>query len=131
MLVVVRAGQLGGFEPPTRDRLTAGLAQFATVTKRIETAQLAGGGWAEYGLQFARPSRARTSSQENAAWTEPAQDRRVVAYMAAQCLGAICGVGLVKAFMKSDFNSLPHWVVGLTVTSSSPNKSLLNTFDVI
>lgn len=26
--------------------------------------------------------------------------------MVAQCLGAICGVGLVKAFMKSPFNSL-------------------------
>ncbi|KAJ4963144.1 hypothetical protein NE237_023083 [Protea cynaroides] len=31
---------------------------------------------------------------------------RAVAYMVAQCLGAICGVGLVKAFMKHDFNSL-------------------------
>ncbi|KVI04054.1 Aquaporin-like protein [Cynara cardunculus var. scolymus] len=29
-----------------------------------------------------------------------------VAYMVAQCLGAICGVGLVKSFMKSPFNSL-------------------------
>ncbi|KAE8703160.1 Aquaporin PIP2-7 [Hibiscus syriacus] len=29
-----------------------------------------------------------------------------VAYMVAQCLGAICGVGLVKAFMKSEYNSL-------------------------
>ncbi|PWA42453.1 Aquaporin-like protein [Artemisia annua] len=31
---------------------------------------------------------------------------RAVAYMVAQCLGAICGVGLVKAFMKSAFNLL-------------------------
>lgn len=30
---------------------------------------------------------------------------RAVAYMVAQCLGAICGVGLVKAFMKHDYNS--------------------------
>lgn len=29
---------------------------------------------------------------------------RAVAYMIAQCLGAICGVGLVKAFMKSFYN---------------------------
>jgi aquaporin PIP len=29
---------------------------------------------------------------------------RAVAYMIAQCLGAICGVGLVKAFMKHDYN---------------------------
>ncbi|KAL5577279.1 hypothetical protein UlMin_018978 [Ulmus minor] len=29
-----------------------------------------------------------------------------VAYMVAQSLGAICGVGLVKAFMKHDYNSL-------------------------
>ncbi|KAL0356570.1 UNVERIFIED_CONTAM: Aquaporin PIP2-7 [Sesamum calycinum] len=31
---------------------------------------------------------------------------RAVAYMVAQSLGAICGVGLVKAFMKSYYNSL-------------------------
>ncbi|CAA6673514.1 unnamed protein product [Spirodela intermedia] len=31
---------------------------------------------------------------------------RAVAYMAAQSLGAICGVGLVKAFMKKPYNSL-------------------------
>ncbi|KAF7142260.1 hypothetical protein RHSIM_Rhsim05G0054800 [Rhododendron simsii] len=31
---------------------------------------------------------------------------RTVAYMVAQCLGAICGVGLVKAFMKHDYNAL-------------------------
>ncbi|KAF8405438.1 hypothetical protein HHK36_010344 [Tetracentron sinense] len=31
---------------------------------------------------------------------------RAVAYMVAQCLGAICGVGLVKAFMKHDYNRL-------------------------
>ncbi|XP_028096185.1 aquaporin PIP-type-like [Camellia sinensis] len=31
---------------------------------------------------------------------------RALAYMIAQCLGAICGVGLVKAFMKSSYNSL-------------------------
>ncbi|XP_073023894.1 probable aquaporin PIP2-8 [Primulina eburnea] len=31
---------------------------------------------------------------------------RAVAYMVAQCLGAICGVGLVKAFMKSFYNRL-------------------------
>lgn len=31
---------------------------------------------------------------------------RALAYMVAQCLGAICGVGLVKAFMKSFYNSL-------------------------
>ncbi|GJW37793.1 probable aquaporin PIP2-8 [Tanacetum coccineum] len=30
---------------------------------------------------------------------------RAVAYMVAQCLGAICGVGLVKAFMKTPFNT--------------------------
>ncbi|KAG6653516.1 probable aquaporin PIP2-8 [Carya illinoinensis] len=30
---------------------------------------------------------------------------RAVAYMVAQCLGAICGVGLVKAFMKHDYNT--------------------------
>ncbi|KAK4848773.1 hypothetical protein QYF36_017151 [Acer negundo] len=30
---------------------------------------------------------------------------RAVAYMVAQCLGAICGVGLVKAFMKHDYNA--------------------------
>ncbi|OIT40257.1 PREDICTED: aquaporin PIP2-7-like [Nicotiana attenuata] len=30
---------------------------------------------------------------------------RAVAYMAAQCLGAICGVGLVKGFMKHDYNT--------------------------
>ncbi|XVF31822.1 hypothetical protein REPUB_Repub17cG0026600 [Reevesia pubescens] len=29
-----------------------------------------------------------------------------VAYMVAQCLGAICGVGLVKAFIKNEYNSL-------------------------
>ncbi|KAK6120869.1 hypothetical protein DH2020_045383 [Rehmannia glutinosa] len=31
---------------------------------------------------------------------------RAVLYMVAQCLGAICGVGLVKAFMKSYYNGL-------------------------
>ena len=31
---------------------------------------------------------------------------RAVAYMVAQCLGAICGVGLVKGFMNSAFNSV-------------------------
>ncbi|XP_073039551.1 aquaporin PIP2-7-like [Primulina eburnea] len=31
---------------------------------------------------------------------------RAVAYIVAQCLGAICGVGLVKAFMKSFYNRL-------------------------
>ncbi|XAR73739.1 hypothetical protein NMG60_11007810 [Bertholletia excelsa] len=31
---------------------------------------------------------------------------RAVAYMAAQCLGAICGVGLVKSFMKPYYDSL-------------------------
>ncbi|XP_027356426.1 uncharacterized protein LOC113865851 isoform X2 [Abrus precatorius] len=31
---------------------------------------------------------------------------RAVLYMVAQCLGAICGVGLVKAFMKHPYNSL-------------------------
>ncbi len=30
---------------------------------------------------------------------------RAVAYMVAQCLGAICGVGLVKAFMKHDYDT--------------------------
>ncbi|KAK8522232.1 hypothetical protein V6N13_115206 [Hibiscus sabdariffa] len=30
---------------------------------------------------------------------------RAVAYMVAQCLGAICGVGLVKAIMKHDYNT--------------------------
>uniref|UniRef100_A0A1D1YL45 Aquaporin PIP2-7 n=1 Tax=Anthurium amnicola TaxID=1678845 RepID=A0A1D1YL45_9ARAE len=31
---------------------------------------------------------------------------RALLYMVAQCLGAICGVGLVKAFMKGPYNSL-------------------------
>ncbi|MQL90482.1 hypothetical protein Taro_023076 [Colocasia esculenta] len=31
---------------------------------------------------------------------------RAFFYMVAQCLGAICGVGLVKAFMKKPYNSL-------------------------
>ena len=31
---------------------------------------------------------------------------RAVSYMVAQCLGAICGVGLVKAFMKKKYDSL-------------------------
>ncbi|PIA27795.1 hypothetical protein AQUCO_07500011v1 [Aquilegia coerulea] len=31
---------------------------------------------------------------------------RAVSYMIAQCLGAICGVGFVKLFMKKSFNSL-------------------------
>ncbi|GAU33646.1 hypothetical protein TSUD_310540 [Trifolium subterraneum] len=31
---------------------------------------------------------------------------RAVLYMVAQCLGAICGVGLVKAFMKHPYNHL-------------------------
>ncbi|KAG4391799.1 hypothetical protein GLYMA_04G003200v4 [Glycine max] len=31
---------------------------------------------------------------------------RALFYMVAQCLGAICGVGLVKAFMKHSYNSL-------------------------
>ncbi|XP_028106931.1 aquaporin PIP2-7-like [Camellia sinensis] len=31
---------------------------------------------------------------------------RALAYLIVQCLGAICGVGLVKAFMKSSYNSL-------------------------
>ncbi|KAK9269935.1 hypothetical protein L1049_025508 [Liquidambar formosana] len=31
---------------------------------------------------------------------------RAVAYMVAQCLGAICGVGLVKGFMKTYYDSL-------------------------
>ncbi|XAR61623.1 hypothetical protein NMG60_11016091 [Bertholletia excelsa] len=31
---------------------------------------------------------------------------RALAYMVAQCLGAICGAGLAKAFMKHYFNSL-------------------------
>lgn len=30
---------------------------------------------------------------------------RAVLYMVAQCLGAICGTGLVKAFQKSFYNS--------------------------
>ncbi|KAF7810772.1 putative aquaporin PIP2-8 [Senna tora] len=30
---------------------------------------------------------------------------RAIAYMVAQCLGAICGTGLVKAFMKHAYNS--------------------------
>ncbi|XP_074275684.1 aquaporin PIP2-7-like [Silene latifolia] len=31
---------------------------------------------------------------------------RAVSYMISQCLGAICGVGLVKAFMKHSYNTL-------------------------
>ncbi|XP_039138524.1 probable aquaporin PIP2-6 [Dioscorea cayenensis subsp. rotundata] len=31
---------------------------------------------------------------------------RAIGYIIAQCLGAICGVGLVKAFMKHKYNSL-------------------------
>ncbi|KAL4362897.1 hypothetical protein GQ457_04G001340 [Hibiscus cannabinus] len=31
---------------------------------------------------------------------------RAAAYMVAQCLGAICGVGVVKAFMKHEYDSL-------------------------
>lgn len=31
---------------------------------------------------------------------------RAVLYMVAQCLGAICGVGLVKALMKQPYNNL-------------------------
>eukprot|EP00928_Gymnodinium_smaydae_P059622 TRINITY_DN43018_c0_g1_i1.p1 TRINITY_DN43018_c0_g1~~TRINITY_DN43018_c0_g1_i1.p1 ORF type:complete len:155 (-),score=12.34 TRINITY_DN43018_c0_g1_i1:129-593(-) len=31
---------------------------------------------------------------------------RAVSYMIAQCLGAICGVGFVKAFMKHSYNGL-------------------------
>ncbi|KAJ4913933.1 Aquaporin PIP2-7 [Raphanus sativus] len=31
---------------------------------------------------------------------------RAVGYMIAQCLGAICGVGFVKAFMKTPYNTL-------------------------
>ena len=31
---------------------------------------------------------------------------RAVAYMVAQCLGAICGVGLVKAFMMTPYKRL-------------------------
>lgn len=31
---------------------------------------------------------------------------RAVGYMVAQCLGAICGVGFAKAFMKHDYNAL-------------------------
>ena len=31
---------------------------------------------------------------------------RAVTYMVAQCAGAICGVGLVKAFMTKKYNSL-------------------------
>uniref|UniRef100_A0A2P2JAG0 Aquaporin Aquaporin PIP2.7 n=1 Tax=Rhizophora mucronata TaxID=61149 RepID=A0A2P2JAG0_RHIMU len=31
---------------------------------------------------------------------------RAVAYMVVQCLGAICGVGLVKVFMKHPYNTL-------------------------
>ena len=30
---------------------------------------------------------------------------RAVAYLVAQCLGAVCGTGLVKAIMKTPFNS--------------------------
>ena len=29
---------------------------------------------------------------------------RAIMYMVAQCLGAICGVGLVKAFQKAYYN---------------------------
>lgn len=31
---------------------------------------------------------------------------RAILYMVAQCLGAICGVGLVKGIMKHPYNSL-------------------------
>lgn len=31
---------------------------------------------------------------------------RAVGYMIAQCLGAICGVGFVKAFMRTPYNTL-------------------------
>jgi len=31
---------------------------------------------------------------------------RALGYMIAQCLGAICGVGFVKAFMKTPYNTL-------------------------
>ena len=44
---------------------------------------------------------------------------RAVAYMIAQCLGAICGVGLVKAFMKHEYNSLGG---GANTVSSGYNK---------
>ncbi|CAH9057045.1 unnamed protein product [Cuscuta europaea] len=39
---------------------------------------------------------------------------RAVAYMAAQCLGAICGVGLVKAFMKGYYDRLGGGANGVT-----------------
>lgn len=44
---------------------------------------------------------------------------RAVAYMVAQCLGAICGVGLVKAFMKHEYNSLGG---GANTVASGYNK---------
>lgn len=44
---------------------------------------------------------------------------RALAYMVAQCLGAICGVGLVKAFMKHEYNSLGG---GANTVASGYNK---------
>ncbi|CAH9106945.1 unnamed protein product [Cuscuta epithymum] len=44
---------------------------------------------------------------------------RAVSYMVAQCLGAICGVGLVKAFMKHHYNQLGG---GANAVSGGYNK---------
>ncbi|XP_048128004.1 heparan-alpha-glucosaminide N-acetyltransferase-like [Rhodamnia argentea] len=59
---------------------------------------------------------------------------RAVSYMIAQCLGAICGVGLVKAFMKPFYNSLEGGTNTVNVgysTGTALGAEIVGTFVLV
>ncbi|GMJ11961.1 PLASMA MEMBRANE INTRINSIC PROTEIN 2D, plasma membrane intrinsic protein 2;5 [Hibiscus trionum] len=59
---------------------------------------------------------------------------RAIAYMVAQCLGAICGVGLVKAFQKSFYNGNGGGANGLAAgysTGTGLGAEIIGTFVLV
>jgi len=59
---------------------------------------------------------------------------RAVGYMVAQCLGAVCGVGLVKAFMKPYYNSLgggANMVAPGYSTGTAVGAEIIGTFVLV
>jgi hypothetical protein len=59
---------------------------------------------------------------------------RAVSYMVVQCLGAICGVGLVKAFMKHDYNRLQGGTNSVSAgysTGTALGAEIIGTFVLV